>query len=91
MLMLQPEGRYIISPGRESWGSSNCGPNPTGTAPHTCERGGPARNPAQLTDKNLVENQHDPIRAIGILLSAGVAGAGGVGLESALGDHFGDV
>jgi hypothetical protein len=38
-----------------------------------------------------VKQQHHPIRAVGILLGPGVAGAGGVGVQSALGDHFRDI
>src|SRR5690348_7342514 len=35
-----------------------------------------------------IENQNYPIRACGICLSAGITGAGGVGAQSTLGDHF---
>jgi hypothetical protein len=50
--------------------------------PESCNR--------DLSTRRLdsVKQQHNPKRAIGILLRTGVAGAGGVGVQSALGDHF---
>ena len=35
-----------------------------------------------------VKHQHHPVRAVGILLRTRVAGAGRVGVQPTLGDHF---
>jgi len=50
--------------------------------PESCNRDGSTRR------LHSVEQQHHPIGAVGIFLRPRIAGAGGVGVQSALGDHF---